>query len=50
MTEADQQDTHNFLYPRSRYRGQFISSPAVQSQNKTQCAISCQNALLYNRT
>lgn len=23
MSESDQQDMHNFLYPRSRYHGQF---------------------------
>lgn len=33
MTEADQQDRHNFLYPRSRYRGQFTPQNLVFDAN-----------------
>lgn len=33
MTEADQQDRHNFLYPHSRYRGQFTPQNLVFDAN-----------------
>ena len=33
MTEADQQDRHNFLYPRSRYRGPFTPQNLVFDAN-----------------
>ena len=38
MTEADQQDTHNFLYPRSRYRGQFTPQNLVFDANLQELA------------
>lgn len=33
MTESNQQDINNFLYPHSRYRGQFTSQNLVFDAN-----------------
>lgn len=38
MTESDQQDINNFLYPHSRYRGQFTPQNLVFDANLQELA------------